>query len=404
MTIPVLRQLVPILWSWISGTPTTLSGYGITDAVDTSSTQTVAGTKTFSSAPWVNNIRILATSGTAGDVLWMDGANARWLFRKNNEAESGSNEGSNFDIFRYSDPGTSTLVARWDRATGVLDFKFAPTINGADLWHSGNFDPTYKQTWNATYSDFNSSVGTEAFYASGVVTNAPVASSLNWWGQTYMAFNSNNQFQMAGAITVTPGFYIRTKVGTTWGAWEQVLTTASSVDAATVQGFSTAEISTVSTVVRRNSSGDIQARLFRSEYDSTNASVGYIMTQIDTDSNNYIRPSTPAQVKTALALDSRDVPMNSGVVNLTATLGPTRLNTVVEKSNTTAYTYTIATTTGGVAGDAITFMNSGTAGNLTIAQGTSITIVRNGVTGNVTVAPGSMVTLVRSATTNKWVG
>jgi len=55
-----------------------------------------------------------------------------------------------------------------------------------------------------------------------------------------------------------------------------------------------------STTVRRDSSGDINVRLVRSEYDSTNASIGYIMTQVDTASNNYIRPSTPAQVRAGL--------------------------------------------------------------------------------------------------------
>lgn len=56
------------------------------------------------------------------------------------------------------------------------------------------------------------------------------------------------------------------------------------------------------TVALRDSSGDIRARLLRSEYSSTNASVNFIMTQIETGTgNNFIRPSTPAQVATALA-------------------------------------------------------------------------------------------------------
>ena len=58
--------------------------------------------------------------------------------------------------------------------------------------------------------------------------------------------------------------------------------------------------STVSTVVARNSVGDINVRLLRSEYDSTNATIGYIMTQVDTASNNYVRPSTPAQFRAAV--------------------------------------------------------------------------------------------------------
>ncbi|RVJ23795.1 phage tail protein [Sinorhizobium medicae] len=75
-------------------------------------------------------------------------------------------------------------------------------------------------------------------------------------------------------------------------------TTADVLTTANYPAASTA--STANTVAQRDASGDINARLFRSEYDSTNATVGFIMTQIDTVSNNYIRPSTPAQVAAAL--------------------------------------------------------------------------------------------------------
>ena len=70
--------------------------------------------------------------------------------------------------------------------------------------------------------------------------------------------------------------------------------------------------STVSTVVARDASGDINARLFRSEYDSTNASIGYIMTQVNTGTDNYMRPSTPAQLKSTLGLFSAMYGYNNG--------------------------------------------------------------------------------------------
>ena len=68
--------------------------------------------------------------------------------------------------------------------------------------------------------------------------------------------------------------------------------------------YTIATSSTANAVVRRDASGDINARLFRSEYDSTNASCNYFMTQVDTSSNNYMRPSTPAQVRTALNVEN----------------------------------------------------------------------------------------------------
>lgn len=58
--------------------------------------------------------------------------------------------------------------------------------------------------------------------------------------------------------------------------------------------------STASTLMKRDGNGDVHARLFRSEFDNTNANIGFIMTQVDTASNNYIRPSTPDQFRAAV--------------------------------------------------------------------------------------------------------
>jgi len=55
----------PVAWSQITGTPTTLSGYGITDAVDTSTNQEIGGVKTFDDSP-VINFPISSGSGGGG--------------------------------------------------------------------------------------------------------------------------------------------------------------------------------------------------------------------------------------------------------------------------------------------------------------------------------------------------
>ena len=88
--------------------------------------------------------------------------------------------------------------------------------------------------------------------------------------------------------------------------------------------------------------------------------------------------------------------------NATTTLASGHLNGVVEKSNTTAYTYTLAASLG-EQGDAITIVNSGTAGDVTIARDSGVSLYQGGTDKNVTVGPGSMVTLYRTATSNRWV-
>lgn len=75
---------------------------------------------------------------------------------------------------------------------------------------------------------------------------------------------------------------------------------ALNIDADKCDGKHVAEASTVSTIAARNSAGDIQARLFRSEYDTLNATCNIFYTAIDTAGNNYLRPSSRAQVITSL--------------------------------------------------------------------------------------------------------
>jgi hypothetical protein len=93
----------------------------------------------------------------------------------------------------------------------------------------------------------------------------------------------------------------------------------SGLDADLLDGRQMAEASTASTIVSRDANGDIKARLFRSEATFTNVNIGYIMTQIDTESNNYIRPSTPAQFRAAVTdgvyLPAADVPIRIAALN-----------------------------------------------------------------------------------------
>lgn len=61
----------PVDWSQLVSKPTTLEGYGITDAVGLSGDQTIAGVKTFSSAPVLAALASDPASPVNGQV-WLN--------------------------------------------------------------------------------------------------------------------------------------------------------------------------------------------------------------------------------------------------------------------------------------------------------------------------------------------
>lgn len=64
---------------------------------------------------------------------------------------------------------------------------------------------------------------------------------------------------------------------------------------------------TANTPVIRDASADVKARLFRSTYTSTNATIAAIYTTQNLLGTDFVRPSTPAQVKSALAITPADI-------------------------------------------------------------------------------------------------
>lgn len=77
------------------------------------------------------------------------------------------------------------------------------------------------------------------------------------------------------------------------------------VDAATVDGFNSSKSNVINTIAVRDGTGDISARLFRSEFTSASASTPFfVIQQAIGTSNNYLRPATQNQVATNLAAES----------------------------------------------------------------------------------------------------
>lgn len=113
--------------------------------------------------------------------------------------------------------------------------------------------------------------------------------------------------------------------------------------------------------------------------------------------------NTPALIEAAIAEHSQsDHAPAPTIANAATTLSATHLNGVIEKSDTSAYTYTIAPSLG-AHGDSITIVNSGTAGNITLARGAGVALYQNGVDADITIGPGSMLKIYRSATADRWI-
>lgn len=89
------------------------------------------------------------------------------------------------------------------------------------------------------------------------------------------------------------------------------------------------------------------------------------------------------------------------VANAATTLSSTHLNGAIEKSNNTAYTYTLPASLG-ANGDVITIINSGTAGDITVTR-SGTALYKNGLDADVVVTPGSILNIYRSATADRWI-
>lgn len=80
------------------------------------------------------------------------------------------------------------------------------------------------------------------------------------------------------------------------------------VNASQLNGQSRSVYDDANTIAGRDSSGDIRARLFRSTYTATSSNIAVIYTSAKTDGTDFLRPSTPAQVKSALGIDGAYAP------------------------------------------------------------------------------------------------
>ena len=72
------------------------------------------------SAATHTNLYLDSPAGYAADITFRSGTAARWAISKMNTAESGSDVGSDFQIFKYADSGTYTVPFKITRASGDI--------------------------------------------------------------------------------------------------------------------------------------------------------------------------------------------------------------------------------------------------------------------------------------------
>lgn len=80
-------------------------------------------------------------SGTARGIQFWTSNVLRWLLAENQTAEAGSNSGSDFGLFRYTDAGAflGTPIAV-TRATGLVTFETTPQVGSNQILHQGNMN------------------------------------------------------------------------------------------------------------------------------------------------------------------------------------------------------------------------------------------------------------------------
>ncbi len=111
-----------------------------------------------------------ATPAQVAHIHWLYDGAERWLLARNTDSESGSNAGSNLELWAYNDAGGQNIkVFETARDTGVWDFLVQPTISGSNILKASDIGTSVQaydadtakldvaQTWTANQS-FNTAI------------------------------------------------------------------------------------------------------------------------------------------------------------------------------------------------------------------------------------------------------
>lgn len=196
-----------------SSTDSTLFSIGSTGNV---LLQKASPTLTIDSTSGDAHIFIRASAGSDRTLRYYTGSSPRWVLKSTNEAESGSNSGSNFQFARYSDAGTyidSPLII--NRSTGLVSLA-SLSVSGAATFTSAVTVGTPTTASHATTKTYVDTALALKFNASGGV----LSGSLTGTTGTFSGQLSASSLVLSGAITgaTTGAFSGAVSVGTPSGA------------------------------------------------------------------------------------------------------------------------------------------------------------------------------------------
>jgi len=217
-------QNINLQWSNVTGTPTTLSGYNITDGVSKTvptvsgdlNTYTTTGfyyvpTNTTSSPTTTSYNLIVNSNGTQVTQTVFNGSTIY--------SRTSTNNGTSWSGW-YS-------IITFNQLTSIPSSSTTTALSPRALYDLGFVDSAYS-VYNTAGSDLNTYSTSSAyryFNGTGTIVNLPASvssTSVPFWLIQYRV-DSNNYVQQIMTAEATPRFFMRTKTSGIWNVWTQTI-------------------------------------------------------------------------------------------------------------------------------------------------------------------------------------
>ena len=239
-------------------------------------------------------------TGTAGIVQTSSFGNSANTFCQGNDARL-SNSRPASDVSAWAKEATKPSYG-WDEI-GSKPSTFTPSAHDHSWVRVSDIrttNPTPDATQNNAISTFFNDMYGDT-WRSGITVSG--------WSTGYQVW----QLAAPSSNADNEGLFFRVGRGTTWSDWRTILTSANytsytvtktgtgasgtwpisitgtAADSSKLNGVASAEASTVSTIAKRNASGDLNVRLIREEYANQSTISGGIVFRVNNTTDNYLR-------------------------------------------------------------------------------------------------------------------